>query len=465
MFRRRWQRPNRVRAMVAGGLVALAASAVPAVGADPLVGREAWLPRVVPAGLPAPANPIPPIAIIETWMDPRHPEMQGGWVALRRPGPVPEDGDFIGGVEWLERINHGTMVASVIGAPENGVGIQGMFPATPVWLYGTSGRCTDVAAATRQAVRDGARVINFSGGFEAAGACRQLRDAVGWAFGRGTLVVASAGNGRPGQKWTQPANDYHVLTVGALNAYDMPAAWSMQSNSLDIMAPGEGVTVACMPEFDTADGAADGYCEADGTSFSAPMVAAAAARVLADRPDLSADQLSRILTYSARDLGRSGWDRAYGYGALDLAAALAAPEPAMDALEPNEEFKWVNGGGGFKPDPALLGRRSRVSFRATLDLLKDPIDIYRVSVPAGRRARITVRPRSVGLNIGAFESWSSRRTRPSDLIARSVRPGMRTETITVAGAPNGRPFYLMVVGRGVKGQFAGSYDLTIQRVG
>jgi len=137
----------------------------------------------------------------------------------------------------------------------------------------------------------------------------------------------------------------------------------------------------------------------------------------------------------------------------------------MDALEPNEEFKWVNGGGGFKPDPALLGRRSRVSFRATLDLLKDPIDIYRVSVPAGRRARITVRPRSVGLNIGAFESWSSRRTRPSDLIARSVRPGMRTETITVAGAPNGRPFYLMVVGRGVKGQFAGSYDLTIQRVG
>ena len=150
MFRRRWQRPNRVRAMVAGGLAALAASAVPAVGADPLVGREAWLPRVVPAGLPAPENPIPPIAIIETWMDPRHPEMQGGWVALRRPGPVPEDGDFIGGVEWLERINHGTMVASVIGAPENGVGIQGMFPATPVWLYGTSGRCTDVAAATRQ---------------------------------------------------------------------------------------------------------------------------------------------------------------------------------------------------------------------------------------------------------------------------------------------------------------------------
>lgn len=291
-----------------------------------------------------------------------------------------------------------------------------------------------------------------------------MRDAVGYAFGSGSLVVAAAGNGRPGQKWTQPANDYHVLTVGSLNAFDMPTAWSVQSNSLDIMAPGEGITTSCLEDLDLDDGAKDGYCDVDGTSFSAPMVAAAAARVLADRPELQADQLSRILTASTRDLGNRGWDRAYGYGALDIGAALAAPTPDSDVLEPNEEFKWVNGGGSFRPDPALLGRRSRVAFRATLDLIKDPIDIYRVSVPAGRAARVTVTPRSVGLNIGAFESWSTVNLQPSDVIARSTRPGMRPESMVVAGAPAGRPFYLVVLGKGVRGQFSGSYDIDIQRV-
>ena len=460
------QRRPRIASTMAAVATTLAVGAGVAAAADPFVasGRQAWLPRVIPAALPAPTGPIPPIAIIETLVDRRHPEMQGGWVSVRRPGPLPDESDLRASVEWVAGVDHGTMVSSVIGAPENGVGVQGVLPGTPVWVYGTSGFCRDVAAATRQAVRDGAKVINFSVGFTSAGACRDLRDAVGLAHGTGTLVVAAAGNGRPGQGWTQPANDYHVLTVGALNALNMPTAWSVQGNTLDIMAPGEGITTACIQDFDLDDGAQDGYCEVNGTSFSAPMVAAAAARVLADRPDLNADQVGRILTNSARDLGATGWDRAYGYGALDLAAAIAAPTPDSDVLEPNEEFKWVNGGGGFRPDPPLLGQRSRTGFRATLDMIKDPIDIYRVSIPAGRAARITVTPRSVGLDIGAFESWSTRRTTPSDLIARSSRRGMATESMVVRGAPNGRPFYLMVFSTGVRGQFAGSYDLAITRV-
>ena len=451
-------------AFLVGAVLTTLVVVAPAVAADPFVtsGRQPWLQRVLPAPLPAPASPIPPIAIVETWIDTEHPEMQGGWVNMRRYGPAPgfSDEDV---VAWAEGVDHGTMVASVIGAPENGVGMQGLFPSTPVWLYGTSGLCPDVAAATRQAVRDGAKVINFSGGFEREGTCKELRDAVGYAFGSEVVVVAAAGNGRPGQAWMQPADDYHVLTVGALNAFDMPSSWSTQSNHLDIMAPGEGITAARLSFMDTDDGAKDGYSEVDGTSFSAPMVAAAAARVLADRPTLGPDQVTRILSTSARDLGRSGWDRAYGYGALDIAAALAAPTPARDVLEPNEEFKWVNGTGGFYPDPPLLGRRSAVSFTATLDLLKDPLDIYRVSIPNGRTASITVRPRSVGLDIYAFESWARGRVKPSDLIADSGRSGMATESMEIQGAPNGRPFYLVVASRGVRGQFSGNYDLRISR--
>ncbi len=418
---------------------------------------------MLPTPLPPPLNPVPPIAIIETWIDTKHPEMQGGWVNMRRYGPAPDWDDPAAVFEFGDAVDHGTLVASVIGAPENGVGMQGVLPGTAVWLYGTTGRCSDIAAATRQAVSDGARVINFSGGFEAAGVCRTLHDSIGFAVGMGAVVVAAAGNGRPGQKWIQPGNDYHVLTVGALNAFDMPTAWSAQNNHLDIMAPGEGITAARLSFLDTDDGTPDGFSEVDGTSFSAPIVAAAAARVLADRPYLTADQVYRILVTSARDLGRRGWDRAYGYGALDIAAALATPTPRTDVLEPNEEFKWVNGLGGFPADPALLGRRSSVAFQATLDLVKDPVDIYRVSIPQGRAARITVTPISVGLDIGAYESWTTGRVRPGDLIAGSSRPGMGAETLRILGAPNGRPFYLFIASRGVHGQISGRYSLQITR--
>ena len=69
----------------------------------------------------------------------------------------------------------------------------------------------------------------------------------------------------------------------------------------------------------------------------------------------------------------------------------------------------------------------------------------------------------MGLDIYAFESWARGRVKPSDLIADSGRSGMATESMEIQGAPNGRPFYLVVASRGVRGQFSGNYDLRISR--
>lgn len=456
----------RLAALAAVGVSAVAFTSSQALAADPFVvsGRQDWLARVLPADVPPTTNPLPPIGIVETWYDDEHPEMLGGWVTMRRWGPAPDRNDYPALDDWADRIDHGTAVASVIGAPENGLGTQGMFPGTPVWVYGTSGTCSDIAAATRQAVRDGVRVLNFSGGFESRGACRQLHDSVGYAFGSGVVVVAAAGNNRPDQRWIQPGDDYHVLTVGALDKADAPSEFSQRTAHLDIMAPGEGITVARWTARDKEDGAQDGFSEWDGTSFSSPMVAAAAARVLADRPELDADQVANILRWSARDQGNPGWDKSHGWGALDLKAALALEAPVSDVLEPNEEFKWVNGGGGFKPDPPLLGRRMHTEFIASMDLVKDPIDIYRVSVPSGRSARITVVPKDIGLSIGAFESWTTRNIRPSDVLATSARPGLMPESVVVGGAPKGRPFYLVVASKGYRGMYAGTYSVSIDRI-
>lgn len=432
--------------------------------ADPLVenGQQDWLRRVVPADLSAPAvAQIPPIAIIETGFDSDHPDMQGGWVVQRRYGPAPTNDEEL--VDFAEGIAHGTAVAGIIGAPRDGAGLEGVLPGARVWVYGSSGLCRDVAAAVRQAVRDGAGVINVSGGFEAPGACLAFRNATSWAFGRGVLTVAAAGNYRPHQRWIQPGSDYHVLTVGALNTFDQPAGFSQQTIYLDLMAPGEGILGASPIWWDTTDGAPDGYERLSGTSFSAPMVAAAAAWILAQRPRLTADQVANILRYSARDFGRRGWDRAYGWGALDLLAALAYPAPRHDYFEPNDEIRWVNGGSGFTADAPLLGRRRSQLVAATLDVAKDPRDFYRVSVPIGGSAKITVISPDIAVDLFVWQPSARRASERGALVARSIRSGTRSEVVRITNYGARQPAFIEVRAR--RGaDLAGTYRLRLRRV-
>lgn len=454
---RRWLRPA-VAAVLAG-------AAVPGIARaqDPLpaTGVQDWLVRVVPAGLTAPAD-APPIGIIERGFDPDHPDMQGGWVALRRPGPVPSPDDVPAVVDWALDIAHGTAVAAIIGAPRDGVGMEGVLPGTRVWVYGHSGRCSDVAAAVRQAVGDGVGVINVSAGFEAAGACRQFRDAVSWAYGRGVLTIASAGNMRPNQRWIQPGSDWHVLTVGALNHLDQTTSFSQQNIAMDVTAPGEGVHTA-WPTWLDDDGVTDGYRRLDGTSFSSPMVAAAAAWVMATRPRLSASQVADVLRFSARDLGRRGWDRASGWGAVDIRAALREPTPPDDPFEPNEDIRWVNGRAGFTADPPLLGRRRREVVRATLDLAEDPYDVYRVSVPIGRSARITLRSPGIRADLAVFQPSARFVDQRGQVVARSARPGTVPETVVITNGGARRPAYIDVRARR-GGDLGGAYTLSIELV-
>jgi serine protease len=75
------------------------------------------------------------------------------------------------------------------------------------------------------------------------------------------------------------------------------------------------------------------YSAADGSSLSAPYVAAIAALVRALRPDLSVDGVLEILRSTAHDLGDQGRDAVSGYGLVDAyaAAAAAAPERVAGA--------------------------------------------------------------------------------------------------------------------------------------
>lgn len=453
---------TKLLSVLAAAAACLGAGVGVAAGQDPKVPEQEWLPRVVPPGLTAPPpSAIPPIAIIETGIDPEHPEFASGWARVRRGSPVPPPGAARAVARYREGIAHGTAVAAVIGAPRDGVGIEGVLPGARVWVYGSDDSCEGTARAIIRAVDDGARVINMSYGFDPRSACLAHQDATSYAFGNNAVIVAAAGNDGNANARSQPANDLHMLTVVALNAFDQPTGFSNQNLFADIGAPGEAVLTALPVWADTEDGNPDGYARLDGTSFSAPIVAPAAAWLLAVRPDLTAHQAAEVLRGSARDLLRPGWDAATGYGVLDLPAALARPEPPHDPLEPNDAIRWVDGRALFRADPPFLRATRRQVLSARLDVQKDPVDIFPVNVPPGEVLRISMVPRHIRADLYV---WHPRaRATGSGLVARSRRPGLRSELLTIVNNSSiRRPAWVEVrAARG--GDLSGGYRLTLRR--
>lgn len=390
-----------------------------AVPADVTAGAW-WRPKLlgtageVPVGAAGPA--AAPVAVIESGgIDPTVADIPPS-VTVRRAAASPFDA------------THGTAVVSVIAG--RGPRVLGLNPGSDVRVYQNTGLCSDTAAAIRQAVRDGAKVVSMSYGFAGPGVCLAHEVATSYAAAF-AVVVASAGNERA-QPWMQPANDLHVLTVAALNAVDQPTGFTHQSVSTDVSAPGEAIGVACPVGGDTEDGRPDGFCTTSGTSFSAPMVAAVAARVTAARPKLSPAQVQRVLMESAADLGRPGYDIATGYGRVDLAKALTAPAPAVDWLEPNDDIAWVDG-RHFRPDRPLLRTDRQARFGASLDLLKDPVDTYPVWVGPGERMRVTVRAGTAGIRVAIHQPYARTILAPADRITGRLlaRPG-RSVTLWAA---------------------------------
>ncbi len=344
---------------------------------DPLVASEWWRAAVGVVGL-TPPGPGKAVTIIDSGVNVGHPEFAGraDLVLLNEQQPQP-----IGGV-------HGTAVASVIGGPVNGVGVVGIYPQAVLQSWdaalgqGTQLATSDIVAGLLAASGRGPGVINLSlGGTEVE---LPIQQAVATAVSKGMLVVAAAGNdGERGSPLTYPASLPHVLTVAATDEQNRVASFSSRSRFVDLAAPGVDITVASALD--------DSWDSEDGTSFASPIVAGAAAWTWTVRPSLDASQLFEIMRRSAADIDVTGRDDASGYGLLNVPAALAAPAPVRDPLEPNDDVDYVKPGATFDNGiPALTtsGKRS-TRLQGRLAAFEDPRDVYRVFVP--RKGSITVK--------------------------------------------------------------------------
>jgi hypothetical protein len=384
--------------------------------ADPRTPDQWWLRAVVDPSLTPPpvTSRSPVLAIADSQLARRHSELKGHVASTAGGGASDE---------------HGTAVAGVASAADNGKGIVGLWPGMRVLDSVNGLTCSSLVTAIGRARQAGASVINMSYGFPAS-QCFAHLVATNVAFGSGRILVAAGGNDfQNGNAALSPAVDPHIVTVAAVDRNRRSAFFSSENNAIDLAAPGVDVLTTVPRAFDHS-GPDDGLASLDGTSLSAPIVAAAATWIVQRRPRLANDQVVEAMRRSATDLGPPGWERAYGFGLLNLKGALAEPPRAHDPGEPNDDIVWVDG-TLFEPDrPIFKPGSGKRTVRARIDRLEDPADVYRIKVAAGAKVRLRLHPNFGNPDLEIYKRSADTIYSTRGRLARSARPAGETETIT-----------------------------------
>ncbi|MCL4458475.1 MAG: S8 family serine peptidase [Chloroflexi bacterium] len=254
------------------------------------------------------------VAILDSGIDLGHPDLQAKIV----PGY-----DFVNDDSNPSDDNgHGTHVAGIVAAStNNGVGIAGLSwgaKIMPIKVIDANGEgsTSNLEKGIIWAADHGAKIINMSLGGETSSPPSSLQEAINYAYQKGCLLVAAAGNNGSSTLF-YPASLEHVISVAATDQNDARAYFSQYNAYVDVAAPGVGIasTFPCSM-------ASYPYALGSGTSQAAPHVAGLAALVWSVNPNLSNDQVEQIIENTADDLGPSGRDDYYGAGRINAYRAL-----------------------------------------------------------------------------------------------------------------------------------------------
>jgi subtilisin family serine protease len=309
--------------------------------------------------------------------------------------------------------SHGTAVAGVVAArTDNGLGVAALGWNTKVLAIRVLDDCgwgeaSAVAAGIRYAVRAGVRVINLS---MTGPAHPAVEEALAAAHRAGAVVVAAAGNDGSSVP-AYPAAYPDVLAVGATDPTGtQPAPFSNRGSWVDLAAPGQAVaSTSTLP---------GGYWMYDGTSFSSPLVAGAAALVLAVHPHFDPDDVAAALARSSRATpalsGRTRW------GVLD----------AGELVTPHTGGAWIATATGAV---RAYGDAASLGSAAGLDLRRPVVGI--ASVPGGYLL--------AAADGGVFAFGRAR-------FAGSLagRP-LQRPIVGIAATPSGRGYWLVAADGGV----------------
>ncbi|GBE26889.1 thermophilic serine proteinase precursor [bacterium BMS3Bbin03] len=314
---------------------------------DPMYSQQAHLPQIhAPEawGVQKGDSSVV-IAIVDCGVDYKHEDLAANsWINEKEKNGLPgvdDDGngyvDDIYGWDFGENdpnpINpppdplgyyaHGTHVAGLAAAvTNNGVGVSGSswncrYMAVKAAKDDDPRSITNGYQGITYAADNGADVINLSwggGGYYQAG-----QDVVEYAYNKGSLVVASAGND-PNDKVHYPSGYRYALSVGVVDSHDRKPAWGTWGLSVDVMAPG-------VQDLSTLPG--NKYGRMSGSSMSAPVAAGVVALVKARHPTWSVQRIMKQVAFTADniDAENPGVEGLLGGGRIDAYRAVTETNP------------------------------------------------------------------------------------------------------------------------------------------
>ena len=290
------------------------------------------------------------LLIIDSGIETSHPDLAASVVQTCMP--YPDTGE--------DTYGHGTAMAGIVAATNNTAQIVGVAHGVALWMSKDGDEFPDPAytACSIQFGRtNNVHVMSLSTAYSSS--YTAITDQINSANSSGIIVVAAAGN-EGGCCVMFPANLAAVIAVSATDTNNVRSSFTSTGAKVEVVAPGatitnnRGIQTACLggTSCTTFDGAV-----MQGTSIATPHVAAAAALLKAYNSGWSNVEIRRRLRVTATDLGTTGHDNLYGYGLVNVAAALSAaaaapPTVSIDgpsAVRPNEYCGWTSSVSGGVP--------------------------------------------------------------------------------------------------------------------
>ena len=211
-------------------------------------------------------------------------------------------------------------------------------PATPPSAESTT---FNILKGIDWAVSQGARVINMS---FAGPKDPSLERALKLAHDKGIVLIAAAGNAGPKSPPLYPGADPNVIAVTATDVDDKLFTGANRGNYISVAAPGVDILVPA-PE--------NAYQLTTGTSVASAEVSGIVALLLERNPKLTPADIRRILTASARRLGRASATTisAPAWSIRSRRCRLAEPRTAATTPHPRRRRRC----GSAEPEPGRPG--------------------------------------------------------------------------------------------------------------
>lgn len=266
------------------------------------------------------------VAILDTGIDPDHPDLAGNLGEGYAVVPCESDCSE----PWGDDGGHGTPVAGIVGALADSDATIGNAPDVTlhaVKVMDSTGTAwdSDVAEGLKWTADQGYDVANMS---LSGGGSSVLKEAVKDAYARGVLLVGSAGNNSCSDCVGKPAKYSEVIAVSATDSDDELADYSSTGPEVEFAGTGHGTYTTS---------SSGGYETFYGTSSAAPHVAGVAALVMSQ--GYGNEEARQRLRDTADDIGLSSDEQGYGVpqagDALDVEASVSVETDGSSDVGPD----------------------------------------------------------------------------------------------------------------------------------